>query len=48
MITTIEKVFSVDYGQKEFEIKGEIEEGKTILIASGAFCILSYFPLMKR
>lgn len=35
MITTIEKVFSVDYGQKEFETKGDIEKGNTILIASG-------------
>jgi hypothetical protein len=35
MITTIENLFSVDYGQKEFETKGDIEKGNTILIASG-------------
>ncbi|MEK6884962.1 MAG: restriction endonuclease subunit S [Nanoarchaeota archaeon] len=35
MITTIEKLFNVDYGQGEYETKENLDEGKTILIASG-------------
>ncbi len=35
MITTIDKLFNVDYGQQEYEAKENLDEGKTILIASG-------------
>lgn len=35
MITTIDKLFDVNYGQSEYETKGNLDEGKTILIASG-------------
>lgn len=34
MIATIDDLFDVDYGQKEYEMKGDLEEGKTILISS--------------
>jgi hypothetical protein len=35
MITTISKLFNVDYGQGEYETKENIDKGNTILIASG-------------
>lgn len=35
MIKTINKLFDVDYGQSEYETKENLDEGKTILIASG-------------
>lgn len=35
MIVSIEKLFNVDYGQNEYETKENIDEGNTILIASG-------------
>ena len=35
MIITIDKLFNVGYGQSEYETKENLDDGKTILIASG-------------
>jgi len=50
MIKNIEKLFEVNYGQPEYETKGNLDEGDTILIASGgidngvySFCDLTPF-----